>query len=272
MRTASVFSPRSTSQASNGPGIAPSDFRRKYRRPAIVGSFVSATPPATSAWPRRARTSRRPRAPRPRARRGRAEARSASGSRRGSSRSPCAPRPPPGRRSTSGRSGRRRRRWRDPAPGLRGSRASRSPCFDPSLTEFLDFVVERLAPAPARVLEVGCGPEGGVTPALAKAGYDVLGVDPRAPDGPLFRRVALEELDAPGPFAAIVASRVLHHVRPLGPALDKLARLAPLLLLDEFAPELIDEPARDWYAAQYRMLVAAGGDPPGPADLGEWRD
>ena len=140
------------------------------------------------------------------------------------------------------------------------------------MTEFLDFVVERLAPAPARVLEVGCGPEGGVTPALAKAGYDVLGVDPRAPDGPLFRRVALEELDDPGPFAAIVASRVLHHVRPLGPALDKLARLAPLLLLDEFAPELIDEPARDWYAAQYRMLVAAGGDPPGPADLGEWRE
>ena len=140
------------------------------------------------------------------------------------------------------------------------------------MTEFLDFVVTQLPPAPARVLEIGCGPDGGVTPALAKAGYDLLGIDPRAPSGPLFRRVTLEELDDPGPFAAVVASRVLHHVRPLGPALDKLARLAPLLLLDEFAPELIDEPTRDWYEAQHRILAAAGGDPSGPSDLGEWRE
>ena len=140
------------------------------------------------------------------------------------------------------------------------------------MTEFLDFVVERLPPAPAPVLEVGCGPEGGVTPALVRAGYEVLGIDPLAPDGALFRRVTLEELDDPGPFAAVVASRVLHHVRPLGPALDKLARLAPLLLIDEFAPELIDEPTREWYEAQHRLLVAAGADPPGPPDLGEWAE
>ena len=62
------------------------------------------------------------------------------------------------------------------------------------MTEFLDFVLERLPQAPARVLEVGCGPEGGVTPALAKAGFDVLGIDPRAPGGSLFRGVTLEEI------------------------------------------------------------------------------
>lgn len=140
------------------------------------------------------------------------------------------------------------------------------------MTEFLDFVVDWLPPAPARVLEVGCGPDGGVTPALARAGYEILGIDPLAPDGALFRRVTLEELDDPGPFAAVVASRVLHHVRPLGPALDKLVRLAPLLVLDEFAPELIDEPTCEWYEAQHRLLTAAGGDPLGPPDLGEWRE
>jgi hypothetical protein len=138
------------------------------------------------------------------------------------------------------------------------------------VSEFLDFVLSRLPAAPARVLEVGCGVEGGVTPALAAAGYDVLGIDPDAPEGPLFRPVALEELDEPGPFAAIVASRVLHHVEPLGPGLDKLARLAPLLLVDEFAPERIDEPTREWYEAQHRLLVAAGSEPLGPSDLGDW--
>jgi Methyltransferase domain len=139
------------------------------------------------------------------------------------------------------------------------------------VSEFLEFVLQRLPAAPARVLEVGCGVEGGLTPALADAGYDVLGIDPDAPEGPLFRSVTLEELDDPGRFAAVVASRVLHHVEPLGPGLDKLARLAPLLLVDEFAPERIDEPTREWYETQHRRLVAAAGaEPLGPSDLREW--
>ena len=138
------------------------------------------------------------------------------------------------------------------------------------MSDFLEFVLQRLPRAPARVLEVGCGVEGGLTPALADAGYDVLGIDPDAPEGPLFRSVTLEELDDPGPFAAVVASRVLHHVEPLGPGLDKLARLAPLLLVDEFAPERIDEPTREWYESQHRRLVVAGAEPLGPSDLREW--
>jgi hypothetical protein len=140
------------------------------------------------------------------------------------------------------------------------------------VTPFAEFVLSQLPPLPVRVLEVGCGDEGGVTPELAAAGYDVLGIDPQAPEGPLFRRIALEQLDDPGPFAAVVASRVLHHVHPLGAALDKLAGLAPLLLLDEFAWELLDEPTQDWYEAQYRTLVAAGRAPSGPPDLDRWRE
>jgi len=121
------------------------------------------------------------------------------------------------------------------------------------------------------VLEVGCGRDGGIAPALAHSGHDVLAIDPEAPDGPLYRRIKLEELDDPGPFDAVVASRVLHHVQPLGPALDKLARLAPLLLLDEFAWNHMDEPTTDWYESQHRLLVAAGHPPKGPPDLAEWR-
>ncbi len=137
--------------------------------------------------------------------------------------------------------------------------------------DFAAFVLTQLPAAPLRVLEVGCGYDGGVAPTLAAAGYDVLAIDPEAPEGPLYRQFTLEELDDPGPFDAVVAGRVLHHVDPLGPALDKLLALAPLLLLDEFAWNHMDAPTVDWYESQHRLLVAAGREPKGPAELGEWR-
>jgi hypothetical protein len=121
------------------------------------------------------------------------------------------------------------------------------------------------------VLEVGCGYEGGVARDLAAAGYEVLAIDPDAPDGPLYRRVTIEEFDELGPFHAVVASRVLHHVRPLGRALDKLVELASVLILDEFAWNHMDEPTIDWYESQHRVLVAAGREPKGPPDLAMWR-
>lgn len=136
---------------------------------------------------------------------------------------------------------------------------------------FTEFALSQLSAAPQRVLEVGCGREGGVAPELAAAGYDVLAIDPDAPEGPLYRRTTVEELDEPGPFDAVVAGRVLHHVHPLGPALDKLARLAPLLILDEFAWNHMDEPTIEWYEAQHRVLRAAGREPNGPPVLADWR-
>ena len=121
------------------------------------------------------------------------------------------------------------------------------------------------------MLEVGCGEEGGVARELAAAAYDVLAIDPEAPEGPLYRRIALEELDDPGPFDAVVAGRVLHHVHPLEAALDKLASLAPLLVLDEFAWNHIDAATEDWYHRQRRRLAAAGRELKGPPDLHDWR-
>ena len=40
------------------------------------------------------------------------------------------------------------------------------------------FVRAHLPPAPARVLEIGCGPEGGFVPTMREHGYDAEGVDP----------------------------------------------------------------------------------------------
>src|SRR3954452_7746537 len=109
--------------------------------------------------------------------------------------------------------------------------------------DFATFVFDQLPPSPRRVLEIGCGREGGLVEQLAARGYDALGVDPEAPEGDRFVQAEFQTLD--GEWDAVVAGRVLDHVHPLGESLDKLARRAPLLLVDEFAWNLIDAPAQD---------------------------
>jgi hypothetical protein len=139
---------------------------------------------------------------------------------------------------------------------------------------FIDFVLNHLPPPPRQVLEVGCGEEGGLVAALVAAGYDAVGVDPSAPEGARFVRARFQDLEPGGGplrgIEAVVAGRVLHHVRPLDEGLDRLAALAPLLLVDEFAADLIDPPGEDWYEGQHRLLRIAGADPPGPPDLDAW--
>jgi SAM-dependent methyltransferase len=139
------------------------------------------------------------------------------------------------------------------------------------VTSFLEFVLAELPPPPARVLEVGCGTEGGLVEALLGAGYQAVGVDPDAPDRPPFRQVPFEDFEESDTFDAAVASRVFHHVARLEPVLDKVAELAPLLVMQEFAWERIDVPTQRWYEAQRRRLEADGEDPSGPLELDEWR-
>jgi 2-polyprenyl-3-methyl-5-hydroxy-6-metoxy-1,4-benzoquinol methylase len=139
------------------------------------------------------------------------------------------------------------------------------------------FVLAHLQPFPARVLEVGCG-KGALARALARAGHMVKAIDPEAPEGPLFRRVTLEELAEPGPFDAVVASRSLHHVESLATALDRItALLAPggVLLVNDFAKERLAGPTAEWYLDRRRALAGAGGKAaPGSLDacLREWED
>ena len=100
-----------------------------------------------------------------------------------------------------------------------------------------------------RVLDAGCG-QGDLARALHKAGYAVLGVDPRAPEGPIFRRALLEELADVEPFAAVVASYSLHHVESLDLALDRVdVLLEPQgrLVVEEFGWDRVDEGPARWY-------------------------
>lgn len=114
--------------------------------------------------------------------------------------------------------------------------------------ELSDFVIEQLPLPPARVLEVGCG-EGQLARALVVAGYEVVAVDPEAPEGSIFRRTTIEAFEDSGPFDAVVASRSLHHVHELGAMLDKLLRLlrGPLIL-NEFAWDRLEPMTPEWEA------------------------
>jgi SAM-dependent methyltransferase len=129
--------------------------------------------------------------------------------------------------------------------------------FDPT-----EFVASSLPPAPARVLEVGCG-RGELARAVAAIGYEVVAIDPDAPEGDPFLAVTLEQFDDPGPFDAIVASRSLHHVPDLPGALDKIAGLLRprgLLIVNEHAWDRMDEATARWFLDRWS---ASDPDAPG---------
>jgi SAM-dependent methyltransferase len=112
--------------------------------------------------------------------------------------------------------------------------------------ELIDFVLSQLPSTPARVLEVGCG-EGELALGVASAGYDVVAIDPEAPEGPIFRRTTIEAFADPGPFDAVVASLSLHHVHDLGGVLDKLVRLLDgSLILNEHAWDRLEPMTPEW--------------------------
>jgi SAM-dependent methyltransferase len=132
------------------------------------------------------------------------------------------------------------------------------------LARFLELIQTHVPPG-SRVLEIGCG-DGELARALSNAGFVVTAIDPRAPEGSIFRRERLEDFGGDQPFDAVVASLSLHHVADLGVAVDKIVGLLEpggLLLLDEFAREdFVGETSR-WYHDERRER-----DPDGlPADF-----
>jgi SAM-dependent methyltransferase len=111
----------------------------------------------------------------------------------------------------------------------------------------------RLPEPPARLLEIGCGPQGGFVPRLASSGYSAIGVDPEAPEGVDYRQSVFEHADLEGRFDAVVASTSLHHVADpaevIGRVADVLAAEGTFVVI-EWACEDFDEPTARWCFAR----------------------
>jgi SAM-dependent methyltransferase len=114
------------------------------------------------------------------------------------------------------------------------------------------------------VLEVGAG-DGELARELRGAGYDVVAIDPSGgADG--VRQVALLDVEEPdGSFDAAIAVVSLHHVEPLGPSCERLARLVRpggILAVDELDVERLDERATAYWTAQRRAAGLEAPDDP----------
>jgi SAM-dependent methyltransferase len=131
-----------------------------------------------------------------------------------------------------------------------------------------EFVASNLPALPSHVLEVGCG-DGELARGLVVRGYEITAIDPRAPDGSIFRKVPLEEFAGPGPFDAVVASTSLHHIPDLVAALQKihhLLRPGGRLILAEFGWEQMDEKTARW-CVSHGQLTLEGSEAPSPKDF-----
>jgi SAM-dependent methyltransferase len=111
------------------------------------------------------------------------------------------------------------------------------------------IVAESLPAPPARVIELGCGPLGGLVPRLASAGYDAVGVDPKAPEGDEYRGVPFEELEPLPRADAVVAATSLHHVGDPRVVVDRIASALEqggTVVVVEWAWEDFDEATARW--------------------------
>jgi SAM-dependent methyltransferase len=119
----------------------------------------------------------------------------------------------------------------------------------PWLASVWPFVSDQLPATPATVLEIGCGSVGGFVPAMLAAGYDAVGVDPEAPEGPAYRGMPFEEYESTQPVDCVIACTSLHHVNDLDQVLDQVAiTLASggALVVVEWAWEHFDEGTARW--------------------------
>ena len=141
-----------------------------------------------------------------------------------------------------------------------------------------NFVLRYLPPSPARVLEIGCGPVGELTYAIAAAGYEIVAVDPVAPEGPFFRRIPFEDFTEPGPFDAVVASLSMHHIADLTRSAAAIVNLlvpGGRFILEEWDRDrLLDNATARWYFHQRQAAAVTSlltGDAPSPDRYEEWR-
>ncbi len=130
-----------------------------------------------------------------------------------------------------------------------------------------------LPPAPARLLEVGCG-RGALAAELGHRGWRVTGVDPddEACEAARARGVDVVHTTLSGveadDFDAVLFTLSMHHLEDLaGAVADAVRRLRPggRLVVQEFARERIDAAAAAFLYDSLDLLQAAGRADPADA-------
>lgn len=117
------------------------------------------------------------------------------------------------------------------------------------LTALWPRVQEHLPPRPATIAELGCGRLGGFVPRLNQGGYEALGIDPQAPEGPDYVRAEFEHTDLPSPLHGVIACTSLHHVADPGAVVERIAAaLDPegVVVVVEWDWEEVDEASARW--------------------------
>jgi hypothetical protein len=122
------------------------------------------------------------------------------------------------------------------------------------LASIWPLVRAHLPEAPASVVDVGCGPRGGFVPMLRSQGYDAIGVDPKAPDGPHYLQTEFEHAGLPRHVDAFVASASLHHVAKPAAVID---RFTGAVVVIEWAWESFDARTAGWCFSR----LGPDGDP-----------
>jgi SAM-dependent methyltransferase len=99
-------------------------------------------------------------------------------------------------------------------------------------------------------------------PALLADGYQAIGIDPEAPDGPSYRRIEFERSALPDAVDAVVASVSLHHVADPGEVFDRIAGALTrggVVVVLEWDWESFDEASARWAFERLDLTAESKG-------------
>jgi SAM-dependent methyltransferase len=135
---------------------------------------------------------------------------------------------------------------------------------DLAAEQTVNFVLAHLPSRPVRILDVGCG-WGLVARRLQDRGHELVAIDEEAEIVAGARalghdsRMATWPAFDDAPFDVVLFGRSLHHIQPLGAAIEQAHRLlrpTGLVLVDEFAWAEIDPATAEWFYSTTRQLDA----------------
>ena len=136
--------------------------------------------------------------------------------------------------------------------------------IDLPVDEIVAFVLPHLSNPQMRILDVGCG-NGLVANCLQAHGHTVVAIDEspemvRAANAlGIAAKVATWPSFEDAPFDIILFAASLHHIHPLGEAVEQAFHLlvpSGLVIVEEFAWDDIDAIAAEWFYGVVRLLVS----------------